>query len=180
MESSSRIRLRPFTREDLEKVRRWNEDEELAAFLGLKLPGEEVDYYERCQRLLAERSSRIFAIETLDGQFIGEVELNQITWRRKQAELHICIGDRRYWDKGYGTEVVQAVLKIAFQEMGLESIYLRVYRHNRRAIRCYEKCGFQKEAVLKNRFRSRWGKGYDILLMNLTAAQAPALAADAS
>jgi len=170
METYSKIRLRPFTREDLPRLKEWKEDEELAAYLGLKLPGEEVDYYRRCERLLGERTSRIFAIEDEKGHLIGEVELNQITWRRRQAELHICIGDRKYWGKGYGTEAVRAVLNLAFIEMGLESVYLRVYRHNKRALRCYEKCGFKTEAVLKNRFRSKVGRGYDILLMSISAA----------
>ncbi|HHW91087.1 MAG TPA: GNAT family N-acetyltransferase [Firmicutes bacterium] len=169
MKATAKIRLRPFTPEDLPKLKEWNEDEDLAVYLGLKLPGEEVDYYQRCEKLLRERTSRIFAIEDETGHFIGEVELNQITWRRKQAELHICIGEHKYWGRGFGTEAVRAVLNLAFQELGLESIYLRVYRHNKRAIRCYEKCGFKKEAVLRNRFRSQCGRGYDILLMNISA-----------
>lgn len=170
METNPKIRLRPFTRDDLPRLQVWKEDEELAAYLGLKLPGEEVDYYQRCEKLLGQRTSRIFAIEDERGQFIGEVELNQITWRRKQAELHICIGERRYWGKGYGTEAVRAILNLAFEDMGLESVYLRVYRHNRRAIRCYEKCGFKKEAVLRNRFHSQGSRAYDVLLMSISAA----------
>ena len=169
MKSKSRVNLRAFTPEDLQKVKAWNDDEELATFLGLKLPGEEVDYYKRCQRLLGKRNSRILAIEDATGYFIGEVELNQIAWRRKEAELHICIGERKYWGRGLGTEAVLAVLDMAFVDMGLKSIYLRVYRHNLRAIRCYEKCGFKKEAILRNRFRSECGQGYDVFLMKIAA-----------
>ena len=89
--------------------------------------------------------------------------------RRKEAELHICIGERKYWGRGLGTEAVLAVLDMAFVDMGLKSIYLRVYRHNLRAIRCYEKCGFKKEAILRNRFRSECGQGYDVFLMKIDA-----------
>ncbi len=169
MKEKSRVNLRAFTTEDLQKVKAWNDDGELATFLGLKLPGEEVDYYKRCQRLLDKRNSRILAIEDATGYFIGLVELNQIAWRRKEAELHICIGERKYWGQGLGTEAVTALLNLAFGDMGLESIYLRVYRHNLRAIRCYEKCGFKKEAILRNRFRSEGGKGYDVFLMKIMA-----------
>ncbi|MGI6574600.1 MAG: GNAT family N-acetyltransferase [bacterium] len=169
MDSNSKVNLRPFTNDDLAKVAVWSEDTELASFLGLKLPGEEVDYYQRCQMLLCKRNSRLYALETVNHEFIGEAELNQITWRRKEAELHICIGDRNYWDQGYGTEAVLALLEIAFHELGLNWIYLRVYRHNQRAIRCYEKCGFHKEAILKNRFQL--GKAYDIILMKVNVAE---------
>lgn len=171
MRVKSRINLRTFTAEDLEKVKAWSDDEELAKFLGLKLPGEEVDYYKRCQKLLGKRNSRVLAIEDRGGRFIGEVELNQIAWRRKEAELHICIGERRYWGQGLGTEAVLAALDLAFEDMGLKSVYLRVYRHNLRAIRCYEKCGFRKEAILRNRFRSECGKGYDVFLMKIKARE---------
>ena len=145
METNPKIRLRPFTREDLPRLQVWKEDEELAAYLGLKLPGEEVDYYQRCEKLLGQRTSRIFAIEDERGQFIGEVELNQITWRRKQAEPHICIESGDIGERVMARKL-SAILNLAFEDMGLESVYLRVYRHNRRAIR-YEKCGFKKEAV---------------------------------
>ena len=169
METNSRIYLRKFEKDDLEQVNGWKDDGELAELLGLKLPGEEVDYYRHYQDLMGKRNSRVFAIETQEGQFIGTVELNQITWRRKEAELHICIGDRRYWNRGYGTEAVRAALTIAVEDLGLEEIYLRVYRYNRRAIRCYQKCGFSKEAILRGRFRHEVGRAFDIILMNVRA-----------
>lgn len=169
MESKTgfKVKLRTFTEIDLEKIRDWNEIDELSPLLGLKLPGQSVDYYKRCKEMLKKRNSRLYAIETEAGKFIGKVELNQISWRRKEAELHICIGDQNFWDKGYGTEAVQVLLKLAFDNLGLSCVYLRVYRHNKRAIRCYEKCGFKKEAILKNRSWNELGRGYDIILMKV-------------
>ncbi|MDQ7096485.1 GNAT family protein [Desulfosporosinus sp. PR] len=46
---------------------------------------------------------------------------------------------------GLGTEVTKLVLDFAFNILGYHKVYLRVLEYNKRAIRCYEKCGFIKE-----------------------------------
>ena len=46
---------------------------------------------------------------------------------------------------GIGTEVTKIVLDYAFKT--LNKVYLRVLEHNKRAIRCYEKCSFIKEGL---------------------------------
>jgi [ribosomal protein S5]-alanine N-acetyltransferase len=39
------------------------------------------------------------------------------------------------------------VLEHAFNVLGYHKVYLRVLEYNKRAIRCYEKCGFIKEGT---------------------------------
>ena len=80
---------------------------------------------------------------------IGDLELDHISWRRSEAELRIRIGEKEYWNKGYGTDAVRALLDLARNNLGLRHIYLRVYRFNHRAIRCYEKCGFRHIRTLE-------------------------------
>ncbi|HEY6420497.1 MAG TPA: GNAT family N-acetyltransferase [Candidatus Binataceae bacterium] len=48
--------------------------------------------------------AKIFAVETLEGGLIGETGLRLIDWRSRKAEFIITIGEKRLWDKGYGTE----------------------------------------------------------------------------
>jgi len=47
--------------------------------------------------------------------------------------------------QGLGTEVTRVVLDFAFGPLALHRVGLRVLAYNRRAIGCYEKCGFQEE-----------------------------------
>jgi RimJ/RimL family protein N-acetyltransferase len=52
-----------------------------------------------------------------------------------------CIG------VGLGTEATRLVLDYAFGAMSLHRVDLRVLEYNKRAIACYEKCGFVREGV---------------------------------
>ncbi|HHY92179.1 MAG TPA: GNAT family N-acetyltransferase [Firmicutes bacterium] len=158
------IRLRQLTEEDLARMAAWDEDEEIKYLLGLHLEEKECSYRQHCAGLLGTPTNRLWAIEVSPDRFIGEVELTQITWRTKEAELKICLGDPAARGQGFGTAAIGAVLAIAFDELRLNRVYLRVYHYNQRAIRCYLRCGFRKEAVLKNRRRFQ-GENYDVYLM---------------
>jgi len=94
------------------------------------------------------------------------VGLTGIDWKNRRAVLGIVIGEKEYWDNGYGTEAIATLLRFVFQEMNLHRISLRVYTYNQRAIRCYEKCGFKLEGRLRQaRFRD--GEYYDELIMGI-------------
>ena len=60
------------------------------------------------------------------------------------ASSVILIGDKRFWNRGFGTDAVRLLLRFGFLTLGLNNIRLRVHAFNERAIRCYEKCGFKQ------------------------------------
>jgi len=91
----------------------------------------------------------VLAIETAEGVHIGNVGLHRIDWRNRNAELGIAIGERSYWNQGYGTDAIRTLLSLAFREMNLHRVFLRVDADNARGIRCYEKAGFRREGVLR-------------------------------
>lgn len=158
------VRLRPLTEQDLEQMAEWDEDEEIKYYLGFHLEDKKLTYRQHCEELLKTPTNRLWAIEVTPGRFIGEVELSQITWRTREAELKICIGVPAYRGQGYGAAAVEAALAAAFLDLKLERVFLRVYHYNSRAIRCYLRCGFKKQAVLRNRWRFQ-GQNYDVYLM---------------
>ena len=83
-----------------------------------------------------------FAIETLDGQHIGNCTYYGINEAKGEAELGIMIGNRDYWDKGYGADAVTTLLSYIFRRTNLKRIYLKTLDLNHRAQRCFQKCGF--------------------------------------
>ena len=83
-----------------------------------------------------------FAIETEEGKHIGNCMYYNIDGNRGDAELGIIIGDRHYWDKGYGADAVATLVSRVFEEPKLEKIYLHTLEWNIRAQRCFQKCGF--------------------------------------
>ncbi len=72
---------------------------------------------------------------------IGEARLT-ISSEDHRARYAVGIFDSSCWGKGIGTEVTKLVLKYAFDELNLHRVDLKVLEYNKRAIRCYEKCGF--------------------------------------
>ncbi|GAI42350.1 unnamed protein product, partial [marine sediment metagenome] len=56
--------------------------------------------------------------------------------------LGIMIGNRDYWDKGYGADTVTTLLSYIFHQTDLKRIYLKTTDSNNRAQKCFKKCGF--------------------------------------
>ncbi len=87
-------------------------------------------------------TQRRFAIDTEDGKHIGNCMYYSIDVERKRAELGIMIGERAYWDKGYGADAINTLVNLIFQETPVERIYLHTLESNIRAQMCFQKCGF--------------------------------------
>jgi len=108
----------------------------------------------------------VWMIETLEGRPVGHVGLLGIDPHSLRAELAISIGETDCWSRGFGTDAIRAVLRHAFDTMGLRRIDLHTDADNARGIRCYEKCGFVREGVMRER-RLRYGKPLDMVVMGV-------------
>ena len=161
-----RIRLRAIERSDIPTFVRWFNDPEVRQYLQMYMPMSQAQEERWFEAQLEDRSGQIFGIETLDGTLIGNIGLQDIDWKDRRAVLGIVIGDKEYWNSGYGTEAITTLLRFSFKQMNLHRIWLRVYAYNQRAIRCYEKCGFKLEGCLRQaRFHD--GEYYDELIMGV-------------
>lgn len=72
--------------------------------------------------------------------FFKDVNLNYLT-----AEFGIFIGNDSFRGKGIGTIAAKLAIKKAFDELGLDTIFLRVFNDNINAIRSYKKIGFRED-----------------------------------
>lgn len=104
---------------------------------------------EWMKTIQGNRHNQHFVISESNQRKIGVIELDHIAWRSGDAELRICIADDTRRGMGLGAEAIGAVVDYAFESLGLSRVYLRVYADNKRAIRCYKKCGFFKEGQLE-------------------------------
>ncbi len=145
MITSQKIRLRKKKLADAVDNYAWQTDPELAQFDAAPLliapfPRYLSAYLEEIRTPTPERHA--FAIETLEGKHIGNCSYYEINETKSQTQLGIIIGNRDYWDKGYGTEAVTQLLSHIFQETNLNRVYLKTLVSNIRAQRCFQKCGF--------------------------------------
>lgn len=108
-----------------------------------------------------------FAIETLaDHRFLGKCGFTKINWKNRVGELAILIGEKAMHGKGYGTDAIRTLCTFGFEELNLHKIKAAVFAFNHGALRCYEKCGFQTEGILRNEM-FREGRYHDVVMMGL-------------
>jgi RimJ/RimL family protein N-acetyltransferase len=91
------------------------------------------------------------AVDAPTGEVIGHIELNNIDWRNLSAAVSkVLVGKTAQHNKGYGTQMMQELVEIAFDQYHLHRLELRVFDFNKAAIRCYQKVGFQIEGHLRD------------------------------
>jgi RimJ/RimL family protein N-acetyltransferase len=161
------IRIRAREPEDEPLLYQWFNDPEVTEHLALRYP-----LSHRTEREFIEHVSDVgfantnFAIETLDGRMIGGCSLENASPENRNAILGIAIGDRAFWDGGYGTDAMRVLCRFGFEIMNLHRIQLDVYGNNPRAIRVYEKVGFTRE-VTKRQALYKYGRYHDVHVMGL-------------
>jgi ribosomal-protein-alanine N-acetyltransferase len=165
--SGPRTILRPKSASDAANDYAWRRDPELSRFdavAPLSMPFEtfRADFLTELRNESPHR--RRYAVETREGLHIGNCSIYNIDLRRKEAELGIMIGDKRYWDHGYGTEIVTVLVRHAFDTLPIERIYLYSLEWNLRAQRAFAKVGF----VERRRTREI---GHNFVVMDITRAQ---------
>jgi diamine N-acetyltransferase len=167
------VRLRPIERDDLPRFVDWFSDPDVRRHLSIYKPfslAQEERWFENMAQSLERQEQVSMAIETAEGVHIGNVGLHAINWKDRCAELGIVIGDKAYWGQGYGTDAIQTFLGLAFGEMNLHRVFLRVDADNARGIRCYEKVGFQSEGVLRQ-VVFREGRYHDQYMMSILESE---------
>ena len=178
----AKTRLRRIERQDIPTFVRWFGDPQVREYLLMNRPisiAEEERWFEA---RLDRHDSELFAIEAaVEGAVvvqpvgeatpshwvhIGNTALEDINWTHRAAELGIVIGEKEYWGRGFGSDAIRTLVRFGFEEMNLHRIHLHVYEDNARAIRAYEKCGFQHEGRLRDGVY-RHGRYYDLLAMSI-------------
>lgn len=162
-----RIRLKRLTVEDLPQMVVWNCDDEVQFYVDCDLPGNLGELKQWYETSSSDPNYRIYAIQTLAGETIGDLELDHICWSKREAELRIRIGVKDLWGQGYGREAIRLILEDLLVAKKFVRIYLRVYYFNERAIRCYSRIGFRRVGILK-RNCPQWK---NIILMEISRAQ---------
>lgn len=92
------------------------------------------------------KSNKLEWCVEFEGRLVGQARLT-VSEMDNRARYAVGLFDPFIWGKGLGTEITQIVLHYAFEELNLHRVDLRVLQYNKRAIKCYEKCGFIQEGV---------------------------------
>ena len=162
------IYLSPINLEDYEKYTEWVNDLDISLKLG---NAHQIYTLQKEQEILEDISENSFAIILKENdKLIGNCGLIDVEQVTRKAELGIFIGEKEYWNMGYGTEAITLLLDYGFNLLNLHNIMLEVFAFNKRAIECYKKIGF-KEIGRRREAREIAGKKYDEVFMDILATE---------
>ncbi len=80
---------------------------------------------------------------------IGNISLQRINWVSRSAELAIIIGNKKYWNKGVGTEAYSLMIDYAFDRLNLNRISSGQTLRNKGMINVCIKCGMKEEGIAR-------------------------------
>lgn len=144
--SISNVNVRPLKKEDIEYLRKWRNDPSNTRFLR-KIP-----YITKEQQeawflsYLDDENEIIFAIdETCEvKRIVGSASL--YNFNANEVEFgRFLIGDLKAHGKKVGYNAMVAILKIAFEKLGLGKVILTCYEKNLAALKVYKALGFEEE-----------------------------------
>jgi RimJ/RimL family protein N-acetyltransferase len=169
----NKVKLREKRLSDARDDYVWQSDPELARLdaapaLSVSFPVYLLDYTDQLHAPGLNRYP--FSVETIDGKHIGNCTCYDFNDHKGEAQLGIIIGDRNYWDKGYGTDAVSTIVNYIFLHTNLKRVYLKTLDWNLRAQKCFQNCGFTpcgqlnrdgNNFVLMELYREHWQKQRD-------------------
>lgn len=170
-----RVRLRPIdfhgVNSDVQNVKLCASDPDVkdalrffTFFQGPVSEGRQMEYFAR---MILSPNDQVFSVSTNGSKFLGTCGLHDIDNVNKNLRLGIIIFNKEYWRKGYGKEILNLLLKFAFESLGMNKVYLTARVDNDVGIHIYKKLGFEPEGVMRQEYWVREGQYIDLLRMSI-------------
>lgn len=148
---TERLRLRPFSRGDVDAVFAYRQREDVARYLF-----DEPMSREACAEAVQLRTGQtawqnegdkiLLAVERkADHAMLGEISLIWRSEPARQGELGYIFHPDHH-GKGYATEAALALMRVGFEAAGLHRIYARCDARNAASYRLMERLGMRREA----------------------------------
>jgi [ribosomal protein S5]-alanine N-acetyltransferase len=167
---TARLRLRPLLREDADSVQVLVSDRAIAdTTLNILHPYPEGGATEWivAQQLRCEAGELVnFAMVSKDAeQLIGVAGFINVNSRSQRGELGYWVG-KPFWNRGYATEAVQALLTYAFGTLNLHRVHGSVFKRNPASRRVFEKNGLSYEGCWRAH-EKKWDQYEDVLVYGI-------------
>ncbi len=165
--TGERVYLRPVEMPDLDRFVAWFNDPMVRLTLTSPFPLNSLREREFLEKLYKDNRDVVLAVVAKEGDVhIGVAGLHGMGLPNRNATFGIAIGEKAYWDKGYGTEATRLMLNYGFGTLNLHRITLWVFDFNARGLHIYQKLGFVEEGR-KREAVFRGGKYQDEILMGI-------------
>jgi RimJ/RimL family protein N-acetyltransferase len=176
-----RVSLRPMTENDWDILWKWNNDPDVLYFA----EGDEVGAYtlDQVQQIYRGVSQNAFCfIIQVDDKPIGDCWLQQMNLERileahPEAEcrrIDLMIGEKEWWGRGLGTEVIRLLTKFAFEREKADFVFgCDIADYNLASLRAFQKAGYQVETKIEQPLGGKAHYCYDLVLSRERYVEAP-------
>ncbi len=162
----TKVVLRPRRLEDAIDEYKWRTDDELCR-LDATIPLDST-FTEFRDRYAIEIENPgltyTLAIDTFAHKHIGNCSLFNLDFSNDNAEVGLIIGEKVYWDQGYGSDALLTFLNHILTNIDISTILLRTLDWNKRAQRCFLKAGFTPCGKMTK-------EGYNFIVMKIECWQ---------
>ena len=166
------IRLELLEEDDYSKIVEWNQNKD-ADFLfqwagpGYIYPINEKQIAQRIETRAKkdEADTYIYKITDENNKMLGTIELDNLNKEKRTATVARFLIDENLRGRGLGKKALRLLVEKAFKNFDISEMDLRVLEFNTRAIRCYEKVGFEKTNFVSNSkqtLNGNWWGTYDM------------------
>ncbi|WP_027632086.1 GNAT family N-acetyltransferase [Clostridium hydrogeniformans] len=150
---TNRLVLREFIKEDLEDVHKYSSDTEVVKFLTWGPNTEEqtekfLHNVISCKEEEQRKDYDIAVILKEEGALIGACKIHIDSFHNKEASISYCY-KKEFWGKNYAAEAGKAMVKFAFNELGMHRVYATCDPDNIKSARVLEKIGMKREGFLR-------------------------------
>ncbi len=142
------IYLRTLSAEDLtERYRDWFNDAEVCRYNSHhRFPNYDEDMRRYYETTIQSHENLILAIcDKSTDAHVGNVGLQGIDLLNQSAEFAILIGDKSYWNRGVGKEVMRLIIAHGFSQLNLQRIYCGTAENNAGMQKLALALGFREE-----------------------------------
>lgn len=159
------VYLSPINIDDYKEYSDWVNDIDIAKYINQNI---HLTYSQEKDALgVLTKKSKIFGIHNREAKkLIGNCSIFDIDYISGTAKAGIFIGDKNFWNQGYGTEAFSLLIDYGFNILNLENIMIEVFDYNERALKSYKKIGFKEIGRRRNAHKIA-GKRYDIIFLDI-------------
>lgn len=150
------MHLRKLKIEDAPLMLEWMHDEDVVRNLAANFMAKTI---VDCENFIVSSADSAYdlhmAIVTDADDYMGTVSLKHIDREAGNAEFGITVR-RAAMGKGYSWYGMSEIIRIAFEELGLNSVYWCVSEKNKQACRFYDKHGFHQAIDISQEIHDRY------------------------
>ncbi|MFW6040924.1 MAG: GNAT family N-acetyltransferase [Thermoplasmatota archaeon] len=147
-----KIRFRPFGREDISLLEKWENDYEVTLYArGKPLVFKNTDNLEKeYEEYLKDEDKQRFILEMVkDDKTLGIATYKGHSDSVKNADIGVYIGEKEYWNQGIGKDITLGLCEMLLFHKNYDRLSAWSSSLNKRAHKVLEEFGFVKTGVAR-------------------------------